>query len=39
MTFQKKATFKPVKKNKKVKKAKKELPKNANTVNLQPNPT
>jgi hypothetical protein len=39
MTFQKKATFKPVKKNKNVKKVKKELPKNANIVNLQPNPT
>jgi hypothetical protein len=38
-TFQKKATFKPVKKNKKVKKVQKELPKNTNTVNPQPNPT
>jgi hypothetical protein len=36
MTFPKKATFKPVKKSKKVKKG---LPKNANTVNPQPNPT
>jgi hypothetical protein len=39
MTFPKKATFKPVKKSKKVKKVKKGLPKNANTVNPQPNPT
>jgi hypothetical protein len=39
MTFQKKATFKPVQKNKNVKKVKKELLKSSNTVKPQPNPT
>lgn len=39
MTFQKKATFLPVKKNKKVKKAKKEVTKNTNTLNSQTNST